>query len=71
MDETKEFAEKFVNLTIAQADIQVFRHLNDYMKKYAHKLQRDANDLDHRLSKMEKKEVKPEDYGSLKAKRFF
>ena len=33
MDETKEFADKMVKLTVAQAEMNIYKHLNDYMKK--------------------------------------
>ena len=58
MDEVKDFANKFVKLTIAQADMQVYKHLHDYMKKYAQKLQRDLNDVKQRLAKLEKKDMR-------------
>lgn len=68
MEESKELAQKMVELTVAQADICVFKHLNDYMKKYAQKLQRELNDVNHRLEKMEKKGQNGNDYGLLHAK---
>ena len=66
MDEVKDFANKFVKLTIAQADMQVYKHLHDYMKKYAQKLQRDLNDVKQRLAKLEKKDITSgSEYGKL------
>ena len=66
MDEVKDFANKFVKLTIAKADMQVYKHLHDYMKKYAQKLQRESNDVKQRLAKLEKKGISSgSEYGKL------
>jgi hypothetical protein len=57
-----------VKLTDAQAEMTVYKHLNDYMKKYAQKLQRERNEINQKLSRMDKKGVRSKDYGLLYAK---
>ena len=67
MEDPKVLAKKMVDLTIAQADMIVYKHLNDYMKKYAQKLQRELNETNQKLAKLEKKGAK--DNGLLFAKK--
>ncbi len=68
MDETKEFADKMVKLTVAQAEMNIYKHLNDYMKKYVQKLQRELNEVNQKMAKMDKKGIKGNDYGILYVK---
>jgi len=68
MDETKEFADKMVKLTVAQAEMNIYKHLNDYMKKYVQKLQRELNEVNQKMAKMDKKGIKGNDYGTLYVK---
>ena len=68
MDETKELADKMVKLTVAQAEMNIYKDLNDYMKKYVQKLQRELNEVNQRMAKMDKKGIRGDDYGTLYAK---
>ena len=65
MDEPQELARKMVDLTRAQAEMAVYKHLNDYMKKYALKLKRELNEVKQKLEKQEKKGARNSDYGNL------
>ena len=45
MEEAKDLAKKMVELTDSQAEMAVYKHLNDHLEKYAQKLHRELNDI--------------------------
>ncbi|MBQ9229781.1 MAG: hypothetical protein IJ190_01240 [Prevotella sp.] len=65
MEEAKDLAMKMVELTDSQAEMAVYKHLNDHLEKYAQKLHRELNETNQKLTKMDKKGVKSNDYSSL------
>lgn len=60
-----ESVHKFVSTIKAYASMRAYKHLSDYSKKYAQKLQRDLNDVERKLSRMEKAGVRNQKFAML------
>jgi hypothetical protein len=60
-----ESVERLVSTIKAYAAMRAYKDISEYCKKYKQKLQRELNDTQRKLSRMEKYGVKNQKYGML------